>query len=183
MKILTRLKHNFTRLGLQEKWLGRTLIIIGLLNLIILLFHCLDFQHWSNNSLAPGRCGCNFKTIFYKPNIPYISLGTAWVIVLRLMLQNLFNEKSTLIQVIGLSTHPGTGVDGASGRGWKLADFLLKHVLFSSLLFKSYGENPIEISRMPRRGHITYRCKIWSDLFLRNKSYRLLKLLVSSNDL
>ena len=29
---------------------------------------------------------------------------------------------------IGLSTHPGTGVDGASGRGWKLADFLLKHV-------------------------------------------------------
>ena len=31
-------------------------------------------------------------------------------------------------QAIGLSTHPGTGVDGASGRGWKLADFLLKHV-------------------------------------------------------
>ena len=30
--------------------------------------------------------------------------------------------------MIGLSTHPGTGVDGASGRGWKLADFLLKHV-------------------------------------------------------
>ena len=32
------------------------------------------------------------------------------------------------IMCIGLSTHPGTGVDGASGRGWKLADFLLKHV-------------------------------------------------------
>ena len=31
-------------------------------------------------------------------------------------------------RIIGLSTHPGTGVDGASGRGWKLADFLLKHV-------------------------------------------------------
>ena len=29
---------------------------------------------------------------------------------------------------IALSTHPGTGVDGASGRVWKLADFLLKHV-------------------------------------------------------
>ena len=29
---------------------------------------------------------------------------------------------------IGLSTHPGTGVDGANGRGWNLADFLLKHV-------------------------------------------------------
>ena len=84
---------------------------------------------------------------------------------------------------IGLSTHPGTGVDGASVRGWKLADFLLKHVWFSSVLFKSYGEKHIEISRMPRGGHITYRSKIWSDLFLRNKSYRLLKLLVSSNDL
>ena len=77
-------------------------------------------------------------------------------------------------ELIGLSTHLGTGVDGASGRGWKLADFLLKHVWFSSLLFKSYGEKPIEISRMPRGGHITYRFKIWSDLFLRNKSYRLL---------
>ena len=29
---------------------------------------------------------------------------------------------------IGLSTHSGTGVDGAGGRRWKLADFLLKHV-------------------------------------------------------
>ena len=37
----------------------------------------------------------------------------------------LLNEKG---HDIGLSTHPGTGVDGASGRGWKLADFLLKHV-------------------------------------------------------
>ena len=50
---------------------------------------------------------------------------------------------------------------------------------------KSYSEKPIEISRRPRGGHITYRCKckIWSDLFLRNKSYRLLNQLVSSNDL
>ena len=69
-------------------------------------------------------------------------------------LRNLY---SSIWCKIGLSTHPGTGVDGASGRGWKLADFLLKH--------------------------ITYRCKIWSDQFLRNKSYRLLELLVSSNDL
>ena len=57
---------------------------------------------------------------------------------------------------IGLSTHPGTGVDGASvwrwKPGWKLADFLLKHVQFSSLLLKSYSEKPIEISRMPREG-------------------------------
>ena len=29
---------------------------------------------------------------------------------------------------IGLSTHPGTGVDGARGRMWKLAEFRLKHV-------------------------------------------------------
>ena len=35
---------------------------------------------------------------------------------------------SNIKSVIGLSTHPGTGVDGASGRGWKLTDFLLKHV-------------------------------------------------------
>ena len=71
----------------------------------------------------------------------------------------------------------------AGGRRGKLEDFLLKHVYFSLLLFNSYSEKPIEMSRTPRGGHITYRCNIWSDLFLRNKSYRLLKLLVSSNDL
>ena len=48
---------------------------------------------------------------------------------------------------------------------------------------KAIMKKTIEISRVPRGGHITYRCKIWSDLFLRNQSYRLLKLLVSSNDL
>ena len=43
----------------------------------------------------------------------------------------LLEDKAMLFYIctlIGLSTHPGTGVDGASGRGWKLADFLLKHV-------------------------------------------------------
>ena len=38
------------------------------------------------------------------------------------------NDVICKMLAIGLSTHPGTGVDGASGRGWKLADFLLKHV-------------------------------------------------------
>ena len=64
---------------------------------------------------------------------------------------------------ICLSTHPKTAVYGTSLRRWKLADLLLKHVLFSSLLFKSYNEKPIEISCMHWGGHITYRCKIWSD--------------------
>ena len=35
--------------------------------------------------------------------------------------------------IMGLSTHPGTGVDGTSGRRWKLADFRPKHVSFSLL--------------------------------------------------
>ena len=39
-----------------------------------------------------------------------------------------FNSLSLSDLQIGLSTHPGTGVDGAGGQGWKLADFLLKHV-------------------------------------------------------
>ena len=43
---------------------------------------------------------------------------------------------------------------------------------------KAIVKKNIEIFCMPRWGHITYRCKIWSDLFLRNKSYWLSKLIV-----
>ena len=57
--------------------------------------------------------------------IPLPMLGPPWPSIM-VCLGPQFGP--TLTCYIGLSTHPGTGVDGASGRGWKLADFLLKHV-------------------------------------------------------
>ena len=89
-----------------------------------------------------------FKSIFNES--VWISITTC-TISLKFIPKGPIDYKSALVQVvawhrtgekplpesmltqftdayIGLSTHPGTGVDGASGRGWKLADFLLKHV-------------------------------------------------------
>ena len=74
----------------------------------------------------------------------------------------------------------GTGVDGASGRRWKLVDFLVKHVWFSLLWFKSYSEKIIEISHRPQGGHITAINAFSIAWYCR---YRTLKLSVSSNDL
>ena len=47
-----------------------------------------------NNSLAPGRCGNNFKRMIFKRIIQNSNIGTRWEIGLMRMPQNLTNEKS-----------------------------------------------------------------------------------------
>ena len=51
------------------------------------------------NSLAPGRCGSKFKSVIFE-TIQNSSLDTCCEIALKWMLQNLTNEKSTLVQVM-----------------------------------------------------------------------------------
>ena len=51
------------------------------------------------NSLAPGRCDSNFKSVIFKPIIQN-SNSRDCLIALRWMPQNPINEKSTLIQVM-----------------------------------------------------------------------------------
>ena len=52
------------------------------------------------NSLAPGRCGSNFKSVISKHIIWWINfMSTSCEIVLKWMPQNTFNEKSTLVQI------------------------------------------------------------------------------------
>ena len=52
------------------------------------------------NSLAPGRCGRNFKFIIFK-SIPWTDIScAAWKIVVRWIPQNSIDYKSTLVQVM-----------------------------------------------------------------------------------
>ena len=61
---------------------------------------CVTRPQWVN-SLAPGKCSINFKSIIFKLTIQKSSLGTCCEIALRRrMPQNLTNEKSTLVQVM-----------------------------------------------------------------------------------
>ena len=52
------------------------------------------------NSLAPGRCGKNFKNIIFKTVIWTSSWSTQYEIVRKWMSEILTNEKSTLLQVM-----------------------------------------------------------------------------------
>ena len=52
------------------------------------------------NWLAPGRCGCNFKSIIFKLIIQEGSLGTCYEITFKWMPHSLTNKKSTLVQVM-----------------------------------------------------------------------------------
>ena len=52
------------------------------------------------NSLSPGRCGNNFKSIDFKLIKQNTRLGSHNEISLSWMKQNLINEKSTLVQVM-----------------------------------------------------------------------------------
>ena len=49
------------------------------------------------NSLAPGRCGNNFKSVIFKLTMQTSCLGTFSWVAQRWMPQNLTNEKSTLV--------------------------------------------------------------------------------------
>ena len=53
-----------------------------------------------NNSLIPGRCGSNFKSVFVKLIIQNSSWGICCEITLGWLPQNLINEKSTLFPVM-----------------------------------------------------------------------------------
>ena len=69
-----------------------------------------DRDRWKNgaeistfvyfNSFAPVKCGCNFESLIFKLVIQNSSLGTRCETALKLMSQNLINEKSTLVQVM-----------------------------------------------------------------------------------
>ena len=54
--------------------------------------------------------------------------------------------------------------------------FHLKHVEFGSSLLQTVAKNKLKFPIGLRRGHITYRCKISSNLLLRNQNYRMLNL-------
>ena len=75
----------------------------------------------TDNGLSPGWCQAIIRTnaeiLLSEP------LETNFnEIVLEI---HKFSFKKLYLETIGLSTHPGTGIDGANGRRWKLADFLL----------------------------------------------------------
>ena len=53
-----------------------------------------DLHGWGIYSLAPGRCGSNFKSIIFKLIIQNSNLGTFCEIALRWIPQNFINEKS-----------------------------------------------------------------------------------------
>ena len=53
--------------------------------------------HWVN-SLAPGRCGNNFKSMMFKHILQIKFMGTCCEIALRWIPQNSFDNMSTLLQ-------------------------------------------------------------------------------------
>ena len=63
---------------------------------MIFLSHspCYQQNQWEINSLAPGRCDNDFKSIIFKLIVQNKSLDTHCEIALRWMAQNLYNEKS-----------------------------------------------------------------------------------------
>ena len=76
------------------------------------LLHCLHIalstvkylqrRKWVN-SLVPGRCGNNFKSMIFKLTVQNSSWSTGWETALRIMPHNLINDKSTLVQVMAWS--------------------------------------------------------------------------------
>ena len=52
------------------------------------------------SSLAPGRCGSNFKSTFFKLILQNNQLGSGWELNLRRLPQTLTDEKSTLVPVM-----------------------------------------------------------------------------------
>ena len=71
---------------------------------VITALHCII------NSLAPGRCDCNLKSVIseHMLQIKFMS-STSVEIALRWMPQNTFDDKSTLVQVIAW-WHQSTGL-------------------------------------------------------------------------
>ena len=97
-----------------------------------------EVDYWIDNNNNENENNNNNNNLFSQELHMIFSLQTQQIINIHHMIISVTHQaigihSQTLsphgcIFPIGLSTHPGTGVDGASGRGWKLADFLLKHV-------------------------------------------------------
>ena len=81
--------HSWPHCAFSVKWVTQTHMTIPLLYFITKI-----------NSLAPGRCGKNFKNIIFKTVIWSSSWSTRYEIVRKWMSKNLTNEKSTLLQVM-----------------------------------------------------------------------------------
>ena len=81
-------------------WVANVLIPF-LINSYINPFYASNRQYWVN-SVAPGRCGSNFKNMIFELIMQNTcsSFGTHGKINLRWISQYLINEKSTLIQVM-----------------------------------------------------------------------------------
>ena len=54
---------------------------------------------WYINSLVPGRCGCDLKNPIFKRVLVIGIFRSSYEGLLRWMLQNLSDDKSTLVQV------------------------------------------------------------------------------------
>ena len=52
------------------------------------------------NSLAPGRCGCNFKLVIFKLIPKIVMFRISCEIALRWIPEDLVNGKSTLVQIM-----------------------------------------------------------------------------------
>ena len=71
-------------------------------HLVWLSSHCDNILMF--NSLAPGRCGSNFASVFGKCILQNDILNTFCDIGLRWMSQNITDDKSTLVQVKAWAT-------------------------------------------------------------------------------
>ena len=69
---------------------------------------------WFINSLVPGRCGCNHKNAIFKCVLVVDIFRSSYESLLRWMLENLFDDKSTLVQV----TFTWANVDQIFGDIW-----------------------------------------------------------------
>ena len=50
--------------------------------------------------LAPGRCGSNFMSVFFKLILQITILSISWEFDLKWLLQHTFDEKSTFVKVM-----------------------------------------------------------------------------------
>ena len=92
-----------------------------------------------NNSLAPGRCGSNFKSINLKLIIQNSSLGTPCKIALMWMSQNLNNEKYPLVQINAWCYQ---ATRHHLSQWWPRTMALLGHIETAEISFLGLYQNP-----------------------------------------
>ena len=88
------------------------------------------------NSLAPGRCGCNFKIIIFKL-IPWTDIScAACKIVVRRIPQNSSDDESTLVQVMAWCRQAKSHYLSQWWESSKMAYMALPcHIFFFSFFF------------------------------------------------